>query len=235
MKHFILSMFTIALLANCASNKKYNLNVKSGNRSDFESTSCNAKKTAESSTKGITQELFADFPKISNVDSTIVSTSQNVEFSDDCDIIILKNGEEISAKVEEIGEDYIKYKMCDNLTGPTFNKSLDNVFMIKYSNGTKTVIEQKDNSKEDQESSEKDSENKKEDNSEDNSTDTSGILSIIFGAIGLFLLPILFSTAAIILGLFSINSKRKSKAMGWIGWALGLIGLVGWIILIAVL
>jgi len=58
-----------------------------------------------------------------------------------CDVIILKNGTEIEAKVMEIGEYKIKYKNCDNLTGPTFYKKKTEVFMVKYPNGTSTVIE----------------------------------------------------------------------------------------------
>ncbi|TAG54950.1 MAG: TM2 domain-containing protein [Cytophagales bacterium] len=59
---------------------------------------------------------------------------------DDCDIIILKNGSEIKVKVSEVGNDDIKYKMCDNLTGPTFTKNKSEIFKIKYPNGTDTII-----------------------------------------------------------------------------------------------
>jgi len=62
--------------------------------------------------------------------------------SEDCDIIILKNGQEIKAKVIEIGQNEVKYKDCFNQSGPTFIKNKSEIFMIKYPNGTSTVIEE---------------------------------------------------------------------------------------------
>ena len=57
-----------------------------------------------------------------------------------CDQIVLKNGEEIAAKILEVGSKEIKYKLCDNLEGPLFIKEVSEIFMIKYANGTKTVM-----------------------------------------------------------------------------------------------
>lgn len=67
---------------------------------------------------------------------------------EDCDIIILKNGQEIKAKVLEIGSKEIQYKQCDYPNGPTLYINKSEVFMIKYPNGTSTVISstQKNNS-----------------------------------------------------------------------------------------
>jgi hypothetical protein len=39
-----------------------------------------------------------------------------------CDLMILKNGDELNVKVTEIGEDLVKYKLCNNLDGPIFTK-----------------------------------------------------------------------------------------------------------------
>jgi TM2 domain-containing membrane protein YozV len=60
----------------------------------------------------------------------------------DCDVIILTNGQEIQAKVLEVGQTEVKYKNCDNQSGPTFSKNKSEIFMIKYPNGTSTVIEE---------------------------------------------------------------------------------------------
>lgn len=57
-----------------------------------------------------------------------------------CDVIILRNGEEISCKVNEIGLSEIKYKKCNNVNGPTISVKKDDVFIIKYANGTKDVF-----------------------------------------------------------------------------------------------
>lgn len=60
----------------------------------------------------------------------------------ECDVIILKTGEEIQAKVLEVGQTEVKYKNCDNLSGPIFSKNKSEIFMIKYPNGTRTVMEE---------------------------------------------------------------------------------------------
>ena len=56
------------------------------------------------------------------------------------DLIIKRTGEEIKSKVLEVSLTVIKYKKFDNLTGPTFEILKSDVFMIKYENGTKDVI-----------------------------------------------------------------------------------------------
>lgn len=61
-------------------------------------------------------------------------------FQQDCDLIIFTDGTEVQAKVLEVGSIEIKYKECSNLEGPTFSKYKTEVFMIKYANGTSTVI-----------------------------------------------------------------------------------------------
>lgn len=78
-----------------------------------------------------------DILKIEKQKHSIKKVSNN-----DCDIIILKNGEEIQAKVLEVSQTEVKYKNCDNQNGPTFSKSKSEIFMIKYPNGTNTVIEE---------------------------------------------------------------------------------------------
>lgn len=56
------------------------------------------------------------------------------------DFIIKKNGDELSAKVQEVGTTEIKYKKFDNQDGPTYTILRTEVFMIKYANGTKEVF-----------------------------------------------------------------------------------------------
>lgn len=57
-----------------------------------------------------------------------------------CDLIFLKTGDEILAKVLEVSDKEVKYKQCDNPDGPTFTKTTSSIFKIKYSNGTETVF-----------------------------------------------------------------------------------------------
>ena len=59
----------------------------------------------------------------------------------ECETIIMRSGEEIQAKVLEVGTSEVKYKMCDNQDGPTFATLKSEIFMIKYPNGSKTVFD----------------------------------------------------------------------------------------------
>jgi TM2 domain-containing membrane protein YozV len=68
------------------------------------------------------------------------SDIKSVANSEECDVIFLKNGQEIKAKVLEVGVSEIKYKGCNNMNGPTYFKKKSDVFMIKHPNGTSTVI-----------------------------------------------------------------------------------------------
>jgi len=56
------------------------------------------------------------------------------------DIILLKDGQEIKAKVTEITLSEIKYKAFENLEGPNRTLTKNDVFLINYANGTREVI-----------------------------------------------------------------------------------------------
>ena len=56
------------------------------------------------------------------------------------DVITLKSGEEIKAKVTEVSATEVKYKRFDNLDGPTIVIEKQDVFFINYENGTREVI-----------------------------------------------------------------------------------------------
>jgi len=56
------------------------------------------------------------------------------------DIITLKNGDEIQAKVLEIEDQTIKYKKFDNPSGPNYTLKKAEIFMIRYENGSKDVF-----------------------------------------------------------------------------------------------
>ena len=57
------------------------------------------------------------------------------------DVIIMKDGDEIEAKVTEILKDNIKYKRASNPTGPTYTISVSKVFMIRYESGDKDIFD----------------------------------------------------------------------------------------------
>lgn len=52
------------------------------------------------------------------------------------DIIMKKNADEIRAKVTEVGSTEIKYRKWENPNGPIYTIPVEDVFVIKYENGT---------------------------------------------------------------------------------------------------
>lgn len=65
--------------------------------------------------------------------------------TDSCDVIIFRDGTEKPAKVLEITPAEVKYKRCDFIDGPIIAVRKSEIFMIKYSNGTKEVFKQEIN------------------------------------------------------------------------------------------
>ena len=57
------------------------------------------------------------------------------------DTIILKNADEVSAKVTAVTPDNISYKKWDNPDGPIYTIKRADVFYIKYQNGLKDIFE----------------------------------------------------------------------------------------------
>jgi hypothetical protein len=60
------------------------------------------------------------------------------------DLIIMKDGSEIKAKIIEVGITEIKYKRIDNINGPSYSCLKSDIIMIKYSNGTKDIFNEKE-------------------------------------------------------------------------------------------
>jgi len=56
------------------------------------------------------------------------------------DILVLRSGEIVKAKVSEIDLKSIKYKKADNLSGPIYTIPKDSVLSITYENGSKDVF-----------------------------------------------------------------------------------------------
>lgn len=136
-----------------------------------------------------------------------------------CDIIFLRNGDEIEAKVLEISETEVRYKMCDNPDGPVFIKSVNSVFMIKYPNGTKTVFERRVEThvKADTPSAGS-SEQPTSKSKDDLSLPGSAMIGFIFGITGLFLLQMVLGPLAVVFGLIGVtritNNPEKYRGSG---------------------
>lgn len=146
----------------------------------------------------------------------------------ECDIIVCKNGDEIEAKILEIGIKEIKYKRCDNQEGPTISILNSSVLMIKYPNGTKDIIKSSRNNED-----------------EEPKLNVYALFSLIFGILSLLtvfgglifgLLAIIFSEQAY-KELKKESEEFKSNSANWAkaGKVLGIIGLFLSLIIIVVL
>lgn len=56
------------------------------------------------------------------------------------DLITTKNGEDIQAKVLEVGLKTVKYKKFSNLEGPEYTMLRDEILIIRYENGEKDIF-----------------------------------------------------------------------------------------------
>ncbi|MDR3327945.1 MAG: hypothetical protein LBT04_07500 [Prevotellaceae bacterium] len=56
------------------------------------------------------------------------------------DIILKSDGEEIQARVTEVGTSVIKYQKFSNLSGPVYSIVKSKVFMITYESGDKDIF-----------------------------------------------------------------------------------------------
>ena len=62
------------------------------------------------------------------------------------DVITLKNGTDINALVQKIGEAEIVYKKFDNPNGPNYTLKKSEILMVRYENGTKDIFSEESNS-----------------------------------------------------------------------------------------
>ncbi len=147
-----------------------------------------------------------------------------------CDVITLKNGDEIQAKILEITPIEIKYKKCNLPDGPLYIVKKSDAFMIKYANGTKEII------KSDNEQVSSNSNKSATNTGKPKSTPDSAVAAIIAGICGIFLG--IGSIPAIILGDIALKKikaepdKYEGGDMAMIGKVLGIIGLVLKILLV---
>jgi len=141
--------------------------------------------------------------------------------AEDCDNIILANGEEIQANVMEVGNEEIRYKKCNIPDSPIYVLKRSEVFMIKYQNGTKDIITP----------ASKESKNTK--------TEGFGLVSFIVGVIGLLIAGLPLGILALIFGAISLSrfkkdtGKYKGKGFAITGIILGLLSIIFVFILLA--
>lgn len=196
----------------------------------------------------VSQDASYDFDQIEG--QQISEDFEEVEPADnkDCDEIIMKSGESQWGLVIQVTKKTVDYKGCDEEFGPTYSVPSQDVWMIRYANGEKELVEEtlkelKDEEKEEQEEKVDEKEEESTDNSEAK-IDIFGIISLGCAAtavtIGLLLFPIGIPSAiaAMVFGIISIirikknPDKYKGAWMAWVGLGVGggyLIGLAVYI------
>ncbi len=93
-------------------------------------------------TQAGTYRVEKECARETNVKQNSTPAQETIVNNDSCDIITLRNGDEINAKVIEIDQDVVKYKKCENLSGPVYTLSKSEILFIKYSDGQKDVFTQ---------------------------------------------------------------------------------------------
>lgn len=89
----------------------------------------------------LNNELSASANNNKLIDLKINREKDLINPPDSCgDVLILKNGEEQKVKIFEISDNELKYKRCNNLNGPLYAIKKDQLFLIKYTNGTRELV-----------------------------------------------------------------------------------------------
>jgi hypothetical protein len=117
--------------------KKNSHTAKVGNLE--EAVTQTKKQTKKIEIADVSEELT---PSVKNVNTLTASTEKKKGIillapdSIGCDTLIMRDETEIKVKVIEITPTEVKYKYCDNVTGPTYVSYRYDVSYIKYANGS---------------------------------------------------------------------------------------------------
>jgi len=87
--------------------------------------------------KKMKQTIFKNKQKVKFLIFALILSSASVSAQD---VITLRNGDQIQARVTEISQSEIRFKRFDNLDGPTRVIPRADVFAINYENGTRDVF-----------------------------------------------------------------------------------------------
>ncbi len=159
MKNYLLLFSIICAISSCTVEKRlynsglnvqWNKNRNSISKEDYSTTeetnSIDQNRTENSMLSDEQEKHFLGDEPLSEDNTSILKTSdvKNLITSntseEECDLITLKNGDEISANIVEIGSSEIKYKKCNQNDSPLISINKKEVLMVKYKDGEKQVF-----------------------------------------------------------------------------------------------
>jgi hypothetical protein len=154
-----------------------------------------------------------------------------------CDTIILKSGSIIIGRVEEIGQSELKYRRCNNLTGPIISVLKSDVTKVLYSNGTSDLFGPQDTAIP--------SQNYYPNQNYLSSTNTTpakveglGLAGFVSSLVGLFIASIPLGIIAIVFGNISLSKIKKNpqrykgKGFAVASIIIGIVDVVAMIVLL---
>lgn len=157
-----------------------------------------------------------------------IKTKKQSAKDEPCDLIIFKDGSEVSAKVSEITSTEVKYKKCEMEDGPNYVVKKSELFMIKYANGTREVFKNETPQKPVYENNTRSQVNGPQKNH------PYAILALVFGILGIYPLTIIGSILAIIFAGMAIKKIRENPEL-YKGEGLAIAGRILGIIMLSLL
>lgn len=143
-----------------------------------------------------------------------------------CDTIVLRSGEQITARILEIDSETIRYRKCDNPAGPVLILNSAQVFVIKYPNGSRDYFSNFSDADHPAQTPAK-------------KTEGLGLAGFISSLVGLFILGIPLGILSFIFGLISLGKmkrnplKYKGRGFAIASVIIGMVDIIGAIIVLS--
>lgn len=156
---------------------------------------------------------------------------------EDCETLVLTDGRKLQVIVLEIAQNEIRYKKCDMPDGPTVIVDKEDVDRVIYANGAEDIISgysaPQPSTGGERGITESAQKGKK--------MEVLGLLSMIFGIVGVFIAGIPLGIAALILSIISLTkfsnapNRFSGKGMAIAGMILGFVAIIGALLFLAYL
>lgn len=167
-------------------------------------------------------------------DNTIRFTAKHINNvckvrCDSCDLIVLRDGNEINALVKELTPAEVKYKRCEMPGGPTITINRNDILFIRYADGTKEVFKQERQQKQERA------------HYYHKSIHPGGVLAMVAGLVGIIIFGIPMGITAIITGISSLakinreSDRFYGRAFGVIAIIIGTLDIIGVLIYLSTL